>query len=51
MGSVSAKRKVRSRSDAIHDAIAGIQKRVEEISEENRGLKRSLKKMKKKKKK
>ena len=44
------KRKKKSRTDVIFSAITSIQKRMEEISEENRGLKKSLKKMERKRK-
>ena len=48
VGRASAKRKERSKSDTILEAFAGINKRMDDIVKENRGLERSLKKMKKK---
>ena len=48
VGSASLKRKDMSKTDAILEAIAGVNRRIDEMQEENRGLKRSLKKLKKK---
>ena len=48
VGSASLKRKDMTKTDAILEAIAGVNRRIDEMQEENRGLKRSLKKLKKK---
>ena len=42
------KRKERSKSDAILEAVAAMQKRMDEISDDIKGLKRRLKRIKEK---